>query len=286
MSDLCDWLRHGEIHAPNISLCHRRLAFADLPVHWSREPDVHFPGEAVLLSHHKLLALAVAAGCGFVCEPVQAGMPSPHLVFTELGQRRTEELSFFLMSFLLLAAIVRWLWNFVQRDFPQLPRLTYWRSVTVLILWGLFMTVVLSLISGARELMTPAAWEPTGVTYKLRSGSTTPADASPFGQPNTVEAQRVQRLEALRFALWQFAAQHEGRFPTDDESSSIAADVWHVEPAGRLKYRYLPGLTTKQPDAVLVYEPQIHDDGQLMLLTSGRIAKLHEVSTIARSEGE
>lgn len=37
----------------------------------------------------------------------------------------------------------------------------------LVVLWGLLFIVVLAMISGARELMTPGAWEKQGATYRL-----------------------------------------------------------------------------------------------------------------------
>lgn len=98
-----------------------------------------------------------------------AGMPSPQLVVTELGKRRLEEISFFVLCFLLGAAVFRLLWNLVQKDVSWWPRLTYRGTLALLCVWGCLLTVVLSLISGARELMTPAAWSPKGVTYQVET---------------------------------------------------------------------------------------------------------------------
>jgi hypothetical protein len=35
-------------------------------------------------------------------------------------------------------------------------------------LWGLLFLLILTMISGARELMTPGAWEKHGSTYRLK----------------------------------------------------------------------------------------------------------------------
>jgi hypothetical protein len=35
-------------------------------------------------------------------------------------------------------------------------------------LWGLLFLLILTMISGARELMTPGAWEKHGSTYELK----------------------------------------------------------------------------------------------------------------------
>jgi len=48
-----------------------------------------------------------------------------------------------------------------------LPRLSFGRALAGVILWGLLFFIVLTMISGARELMTPGAWKKDGATYKL-----------------------------------------------------------------------------------------------------------------------
>lgn len=95
-----------------------------------------------------------------------AGMPSLG-VLTEIARMRLENLSFFLMGFFLSALAVEFLWNYLARDWPVLPRLTYGKALGLVTLWGLLFVLVLTMISGARELMTPGAWQSNGVTYKL-----------------------------------------------------------------------------------------------------------------------
>ncbi len=208
-------------------------------------------------------------------QPVLAGMPSPELIWTELGRRRWEEVSFFLVGFLLMAAIVRLLWNMLRHDFPSLPKLSYRGSVSLLLLWGLLMAVVLAMVSGARELMTPGAWVPKGVTYKLADNqphqSLTPAE-------NELRDQRRRhKLDNLRFALWQFASAHEGRFPSVEEAETIAPDLWLVDGNSPLRFVYVPGKGQQQTNEILVYEPEVFDDDQYVILASGAITKRNEI---------
>ena len=95
-----------------------------------------------------------------------AGMPS--LQLTDLAAFRLQSASFFAAGLLVSAAVVRWVWNSLAKDFPRLPRLTFGKACGVVVLWGLLFVLVLSMISGARELMTPDAWEKQGMTYKVR----------------------------------------------------------------------------------------------------------------------
>jgi hypothetical protein len=117
-------------------------------------------------------------GCALAAAPagqVWAGMPTPlpidvprFLRVNDTAYERLQAISFFLMAFLACAAVVMLLWNYVRRDFPVLPWLSFGRATAGLVLWGLLFVIVLTMISGARELMTPGAWEPDGVVYKLR----------------------------------------------------------------------------------------------------------------------
>jgi hypothetical protein len=103
-----------------------------------------------------------------------AGMPTPLpidvpriLRVNDTALERLQVISFFLVTFLVCSAIVMLLWNYVQRDFPRLPRLSFGKAAAGVFLWGMLFIVVLTMISGARELMTPGAWKKEGVTYRL-----------------------------------------------------------------------------------------------------------------------
>jgi hypothetical protein len=48
--------------------------------------------------------------------------------------------------------------------------MTYARALAAVALWGFVFVIVLTMISGARELLTPGAWEKQGATYKLKEG--------------------------------------------------------------------------------------------------------------------
>jgi len=99
-----------------------------------------------------------------------AGMPAPQL--TKIAELRFETLSFFLMILLASALLIQLIWNHALRPtIPRLPRLNYWRALGLVVLWGLLFVIVLTMISGARELMTPGAWEHNGATCRLKEGA-------------------------------------------------------------------------------------------------------------------
>jgi hypothetical protein len=209
---------------------------------------------------------------------VTAGMPAPLPTNTRTVQRlndsalmRLQTISFFLAGILLCAAVVRGLWNWLQRDFPQLPRLSFGKALAGVLLWGLLFVIVLTMISGARELMTPGAWRKQGFTYKL----TNPAEPASESSPQTV---RRQHLEKLRTALWQFAATHNGQFPDAAKQTAISRQLWEVPETGGLRYLYLPGLSASHVPALLVYEPELDSEERFVLWTNG------DVSTLRSSE--
>ena len=98
-----------------------------------------------------------------------AGMPV--ITLSDVAALRLSGISFFIALILLAAWCVRYLWNTLRRDFQKLPQLDYRRSLALVLLLGLCFNVVLLMISGTRELMTPGAWEKHGTTYQLKPGA-------------------------------------------------------------------------------------------------------------------
>jgi len=101
--------------------------------------------------------------------PALAGMPVISL--SDLATLRLSGISFFAALILLVAWGIRFLWNYLRRDFPGLPLLDYRRALALVLLLGLCFNIVLLMISGTRELMTPGAWEKHGTTYQLKPGA-------------------------------------------------------------------------------------------------------------------
>ena len=147
-----------------------------------------------------------------------------------------QAISFFVACLLLSAWGVKALCNSVRRDLPVLPWLSYGRSLSLVILWGLCFVVVLTMISGARELMTPGAWRKQGWTYTLASAK--PADGPEL---------RRDALEKLRFALWNFAATHEGRLPSAGESQ-IDQSLWEIPGWPGLNFLSVAGRAARPVD--------------------------------------
>jgi hypothetical protein len=211
-----------------------------------------------------LLCLAVPAR-------VAAGMASPLPTdfqtisrLTETAYGRFQAISFFAAAVLLSAAVVRWLWNLLQRDFPRLPRLSYHKAMVGVLLWGLLFVIVLAMISGARELMTPGAWKKDGGTYRLAANSGAAPDTD-------AEADRKGQIERLKTKLLQFAATHGGQFPESPQASEIPRDLWEVPDGGGLRYVYIPNLSNRAAATLLAYEPELDRQHRFALLTNGAI---------------
>lgn len=210
---------------------------------------------------------------------VFAGMPAPlptdvdrYLVWrvndSILG--RVQAISFFLLVLFVCTAAVRWLWNSFQKDFPHLPRLSYGKALAGVLLWSLLFIIVLTMISGARELMTPGAWQKQGFTYKLAPQSASAAEPSP-------RELRRQHLERLRTALWHFAATHQGHFPSESEKVLIPAELWTIPEAGGMRYLYVAGQSASETAALLVYEPELDPEHRFVLRTNGDIAAMPSI---------
>ena len=195
-----------------------------------------------------------------------AGMPS--LTLTDIARMRLQSISFFLLLLLISAAAVMFLWNGLRRDFARLPRMTYGKSVALVSLWGMLFLLVLTMISGARELMTPGAWEKDGATYKLASGERRDSKVT--------EAMRRERLQQLKTKLWNYASAHGGDFPADDGDAGIPPDAWETLDASRARYVYMPGRKADVGAHAIAYEPTAFYSPRFVLTSDGQIHRLRD----------
>jgi len=194
-----------------------------------------------------------------------AGMPTPPTL-TDVAYMRLEVLSFFLVVFLLCALAVQRLWNaFINHpDRIAWPRLSFRKALAITGLWGLAFVLVLTMISGARELMTPGAWERNGITYRLSGPPATESD-------RRLRHMREQSLGRLREALWKYAASHGNTFPRHDFVDEIPEQLWQAADPSGIRVIYVPGLKPDQGSLPLAYEPGIFGSERLVLLTDGSI---------------
>lgn len=210
------------------------------------------------------LPLLAGAGALLAGPPVRAGMP--FVVLSDLAAARLEAISFFLLLFVLVTFGARRLWNGLAKEFPALPALSVRGAFGLVGLWSLALYVVLSMIAGGRELMTPGAWERKGATYKVTQTSAAPDE-------RLLAARRLQ-LERLRRELWAWAAAHGGAFPPNDLAPEIPPEAWRVPDPSGIRYGYLPGLKPDAGSGLVAYEPPLFGRERLVLRADGEIALL------------
>jgi hypothetical protein len=180
---------------------------------------------------------------------------------TDLARQRFEVISFFLLGLLLCAGAIRWVWNDLRKDFDALPRLSYARALGIIVLWGLLFVLVLTMISGARELMTPGAWEKKGLTYRL---------VPPQPPPPPVEAEITARYEAIsRLGEWlqNYAQAHQWAYPAPGQAGEIPEPLWSVPSPYGGRYVYVGS----RPAGLVAYEPATVGPDRLVLKVSGVI---------------
>jgi hypothetical protein len=203
-----------------------------------------------------------------------AGMPSPS-VLTEPAKLRLEVISFFLVALLLSAVVIRWLWNGLARDFPRLPRLSHGRALGLVAIWGAAFVLVLTMISGARELMTPGAWQRDGATYKLADADAPPPVSREVQPSGPSEDDRRRKLDDLRLALWAYAATHGGTFPPTPDEPGVPAEKWQTPHASGMRYLYVPGRKLDPTGKLLVaYEPELFGEYRFALLADGEVKRV------------
>ena len=191
-----------------------------------------------------------------------AGMPS--IVLTDIAKLRLSTISFFLFTYLAASLGIWRLWNWLQTDFDRLPRLSFTKALALVFLWGLAFHLLLVMIAGTRELMTPEAWEKAGVIHKL----------APDKFEQMIEMRRYH-LQRLKNQIWPLAEKNQGKFPTKQELLAIYPDIF-LDPTGKSAYNYLEGLSipVSSPPLVLAYEPDSYGQERMVLFTNGSIELL------------
>jgi hypothetical protein len=206
----------------------------------------------------------------------RAGMPSFTLADIQRSFRlglsdptrmRVEAISFFLLGLLVCAAVIRWTWNSLRREFPRLPRLSYGKAMGVVVLWGLLFVLVLTMISGARELMTPGAWEKQGLVYRLASDG-----------PEPIERQisaRHEALSRLARALFRYSQSHGHTFPPAEGTPDIPDELWRMPTPSGQRYVYVGGTGHGGGEVlhsrILAYEGDEFGPERLVLMSDSEI---------------
>lgn len=207
---------------------------------------------------------------------VHAGMPSLRL--NDVARMRFETISFFVVGLLLAALVIKLLWNRLTRDFTLLPKLSYLSALGLVVLWGLLFTLVLTMISGARELMTPGAWEKQGFTYRLANPPKTEPEES-------LDRVRKAKLATLRSVLWFYAETHGGQLPADIAGSGLPPQVWQTPDASGMRYVYVGGQIAGRGSTPLAYEPELYGPRRLVLLTDGDVRFMDGDEILRRQTG-
>lgn len=181
------------------------------------------------------------------------------VTLTDMARLRLDALSFFIFLYLVTSWVVKWLWNQLSESFTILPKLNYRRALALVFLSGLLFYVVLTMISGARELLTPGAWEKQGSGYRLREG----------GVAELGKEERREAMRKLQDAIWTYAKGHEGKAPASPLVTGMDSKVWRF-PGGGF-YCLMPDVTPGVGRQVLVYEPSTAGPRRFVLLADGSI---------------
>ena len=181
------------------------------------------------------------------------------ITLTDIAQARIDALSFFLFTYLVIAWVVKIIWNQLSKSFQSLPRLRYLQALGVVFITGLLFYVVLTMISGARELLTPGAWEKQGASYRLREE----------GAPELTKQDRRAALRELQIAIWSYARSHDGNGPASPLAAGIESTLWNFADGGL--YCLMPHVKPGVGRDVLVYEPSTAGGRRFVLLADGSI---------------
>ena len=200
---------------------------------------------------------------------VLGGMPMPEL--TKIAKLRLDTISFFLLLLILGTLAIQWGWNRMASDFKWMPRLSVRQACGLTTLWGLLFLLVLTMISGARELMTPGAWERDGQTYRLHDIKQSVDEIE--------RAERRQRLVDLTAFVRRWASE-QGRFPNDLDEAGVPEELQSPPGSPFTHYRYFLPLSndaagqqdkdaTDPSQQVLLAEPNVFADAPMKITASG-----------------
>jgi len=210
----------------------------------------------------KITLILLLTGLSLTIFPDYAIAGMSDVTLTDIAQLRLSTISFFLFVYLGSSFSIFGLWTWLRQDFPKLPKLSFAKAMALVLLWGLTFHLLLVMIAGTRELMTPQAWEKAGIINKL----------SPAAFEQLIEMRR-HSLGTLKTELWRLAEEHEGKFPLKKELLSVSPDIL-LEPRGKLPYNYVEGLSINSPLQVLAYEPNTYGQERMTLLTNGSVELL------------
>lgn len=189
--------------------------------------------------------------------PARAGMTSYTL--NDVVRLRLEDISFFTVLLLVCSFGILVAWNYVARGVPFVPRLNFLRALCVTGVLSLLMLLVLSMISGARELLTPGVWRRQGTSYRLNE--------------NVSEPVRRQSLEYLKSALVDYRRGHDGRWPAHPLVPEIPEKIWLTPDSQGARYLYFPPLGAAGRTELVACEPESFGEQRYVLLSNGDVAR-------------
>jgi len=201
----------------------------------------------------------VATACVLLFSSGNAFAGMTVVTLTDIARARLDALSFFLFMYFVISWVVKLIWNQLVKSFPSLPRLKYREALGVVFVTGLLFYVVLTMISGARELLTPGAWEKQGSGYRLRGEEVTGLSKS----------ERREAMVALKEAIWEFAKKSGGKAPSGPFSGEIPAGMWNFGDGGM--YALVPGVKPGVGRKILIYEPSMAGGRRFVLLADGSV---------------
>ncbi len=200
-----------------------------------------------------------------------AGMPSISLN-TSVSER-LQAISFFLVLMLLSTLLVKFALNSFATAFG-FAKFNYRQSLGVSLLWGLASVVVLVMISGARELMTPGAWERKGLTHQLADRGEND-DKEPA--PPDLEELRRQKMIVIQGQVLKYALAHEGRFPQSIHDLSEGEALFELPPPLVGEYVLMLGQRYGERPQPVVIEPYI-DREQWVMMSDGALLRMSPVA--------
>lgn len=181
------------------------------------------------------------------------------ITLTDVARARIDALSFFLFLYLVIAWVVKIIWNQLTKTFTSFPRLKYLQALGVVFITGLLFYVVLTMISGARELLTPGAWEKQGTGYRMREG----------GPARLDKEERRNAMRDVQVAIWTYAKTHEGNAPASPLVQGMDPTIWEFQGGGL--YCLMPGVKPGVGRDILIYEPSSAGARRFVLLADGSI---------------
>jgi hypothetical protein len=210
-----------------------------------------------------------------ICIAGLSGLLQAHAGMTvydlnDVVRLRLEDASFFALLLLVCSLGIKLIWNYLAKGIPALPRINFLRAACLTGVLSLMMLLVLSMISGARELLTPGVWRRQGSAYRLNDTASEPL--------------RRQSLEFLRAALRTYADQHGGKFPPHDFVPEIDEKTWMSPDSVGTRYIYVAGLNRESGPMLLACEPITFGEQRLALMASGEI-KMLSTSEIRQALG-